>query len=501
MQRDMVRRAVKPNGRAIVIGDDRQAIYGFAGADSDSLDLSQKEFNTSTLPMTVTRRCGTVITHHAAQIVRDFKALDTAARGKIIWWPEGRMRSVVEAGDLVISRIKAPLVSACLNLIVANKPATILGTEIGRSLVGILERIAEGDGFSFYELSKHLAKYEEVEVKKALAKDDEQQVENIKDTVAALRVLNERIRAKDMDTLCAEILKLFTDDKERNGLITLCTAHKSKGLEADRVFILSPDKLPLTLSNAPAEIQAQESNLEYVTITRAKKVLVYLTNDKFLEENMLIKPPYVQDTFDDLEWIGEKLESKQAEAPDVIEGEFTEERTAQADNLLPAGEQATALPPKPAALVEKVEQETRRRDDDFRAGDEVVYLLTGEVWTVITAGLSGVSVKNADDKRQSFRYRDLRRLDVAKESPFYVEDSPVGEKADEPEAEPEPAKALDVKSVDWGAWQLPAGKAPSHERISKAISKLDTEQLRALHAILEDAIQEREADEPEAVLS
>jgi superfamily I DNA/RNA helicase len=63
---------------------------------------------------------------------------------------------------------------------------------------------------------------------------------------------------------------IFTDKLE--GII-LSTIHKSKGLEADRVFIARPDKLPLKVKKA---WQAkQEKNLEYVAITRAKNELIY----------------------------------------------------------------------------------------------------------------------------------------------------------------------------------------------------------------------------------
>src|SRR5690606_15545707 len=38
-RRELVRRALKDNGRLFVVGDRYQAIYGFAGADIDSLPM------------------------------------------------------------------------------------------------------------------------------------------------------------------------------------------------------------------------------------------------------------------------------------------------------------------------------------------------------------------------------------------------------------------------------------------------------------------------------
>jgi superfamily I DNA/RNA helicase len=59
--------------------------------------------------------------------------------------------------------------------------------------------------------------------------------------------------------------------------IILATVHKSKGLEADRVFILEPEKakMPHPMAKKPWQIE-QEYNLLYVAITRAISELVYV---------------------------------------------------------------------------------------------------------------------------------------------------------------------------------------------------------------------------------
>ena len=59
----------------------------------------------------------------------------------------------------------------------------------------------------------------------------------------------------------------------------LSSIHRSKGLEADRVFVLKPDKMALTWKNQLAWQAEQEQNLRYVGLTRAKKALY------FVEEN------------------------------------------------------------------------------------------------------------------------------------------------------------------------------------------------------------------------
>ena len=75
---------------------------------------------------------------------------------------------------------------------------------------------------------------------------------------------------------------MFTDEKINNAVM-LSTAHKSKGLEANRVLILLPNKLPLKWPHQLEWQLRQEMNLKYVALTRAKKELVFVD----IEENVL----------------------------------------------------------------------------------------------------------------------------------------------------------------------------------------------------------------------
>lgn len=62
------------SGRIAVVGDDRQAIYGFRGADSESLDRLKAELQATELGLTVTYRCGKAIVERAQRLVPDFEA-------------------------------------------------------------------------------------------------------------------------------------------------------------------------------------------------------------------------------------------------------------------------------------------------------------------------------------------------------------------------------------------------------------------------------------------
>ena len=55
----------------------------------------------------------------------------------------------------------------------------------------------------------------------------------------------------------------------------LCTIHKSKGLEADVVYILNENLIPSKFAKSAEQLK-QENNLKYVARTRAKNELYFL---------------------------------------------------------------------------------------------------------------------------------------------------------------------------------------------------------------------------------
>ena len=77
--------------------------------------------------------------------------------------------------------------------------------------------------------------------------------------------------ATDRDELIGILERLFSDTQSQ---ITLCTGHKSKGLEWDFTIHLDPHLIPSKWSkDDPIQLQ-QEMNLRYVIETRSKSTLV-----------------------------------------------------------------------------------------------------------------------------------------------------------------------------------------------------------------------------------
>jgi len=71
--------------------------------------------------------------------------------------------------------------------------------------------------------------------------------------------------------LIEEIEALFG----QGGGIKLSSVHRAKGLEAERVFLLDPHRMPSSRAEKDWELE-QENNLIYVAYTRARRALWFI---------------------------------------------------------------------------------------------------------------------------------------------------------------------------------------------------------------------------------
>jgi superfamily I DNA/RNA helicase len=76
------------------------------------------------------------------------------------------------------------------------------------------------------------------------------------------------------------LLKIRDFISATDDCIKLSTIHRAKGLEANRVFILNFDDLPVFKANQKEWERTQEENLKYVAITRALNDLYLVKSEK-----------------------------------------------------------------------------------------------------------------------------------------------------------------------------------------------------------------------------
>ncbi len=280
-RRALAKKMLKPGGRLIAVGDPRQAIFGFTGADADAMDLIREEFGTITLPLTNTFRCPKAVVRHANQWVDHIKAYDTNPEGEVI---SAKYEDVFgdkseykfSGDDAVICRLNAPNITLAFKLIRRGIPCRIEGRDIGVQLINLAGKWKIK---SLDVLRDRLDKYKAREVQKAMAQGKEQKAESIGDRVDCLMVLIERgeeLRL-NVDGLCDMIRDMFSDSQNKNtpkDILVLSSVHKAKGLEWKRVFLLGrQEHMPSSYARQDWQM-VQEINLIYVAVTRAMETLI-----------------------------------------------------------------------------------------------------------------------------------------------------------------------------------------------------------------------------------
>jgi DNA helicase II / ATP-dependent DNA helicase PcrA len=245
------------NGRVISVGDERQAIYGFRGADSNAIQNIVSRCNSKRLPLSVTYRCAKSIVSLAQTLVPGLEAAPNAEEGMVTEIGDSQIEKLVAPGDFILSRTNAPLLKWCLTLLKARVPANIQGRDLGKSLYAMIKKSKAKDVDSFLGW---LEEWKQIEVERLVkAKRDASVIE---DKAECLSVLCEGTR--NLEEVKDNLDKLFKDGDDHSRVI-LSTTHRAKGLERNRVFLLRNTYKPAK--------GIEEQNLYYVGITRAKKEL------------------------------------------------------------------------------------------------------------------------------------------------------------------------------------------------------------------------------------
>ena len=276
-QIEMIRRAVGTKGQAVFSGDDNQAIYGFRGADTEAIASMISIFNAKKLPLSTCWRCPINVIKEAQQIVPEIEWAPNAIEGLVSTLDShDDMLKLAEAGNFVLCRTTAPLVDACMKFIRNGKAATVRGRDIGQGLQLLTDKIKRRRTSKGKELVAALQAYAEDALAKLSHPSKESQRQSLSDKIDTLLVLSEECTT--FDTLKRKIESIFSDS-EGGHLILCSTAHKAKGLESERVFIIHPELMPHPCARQDWQ-RKQERNLKYVAITRATRELYWVLDGK-----------------------------------------------------------------------------------------------------------------------------------------------------------------------------------------------------------------------------
>lgn len=278
VRRLLARCLMKPRGRLFAVGDPHQAIYGFTGADNDSIEIIKREFQAEEMPLTVTYRCPKSVVKMAQAWVNHIQAHPSAPEGSVTL---ETFEQIMEKPDrlngdaAILCRNTRPLVNAAFALIRAKIPCRIEGRDIGEQLKKLATRWKSIANIS--ALEEKLEEWLEREKAKWLPRKKMAKVQEAEDKVETLKVVMDACRENKLfriTDVVAYIDNIFADNV--TGILTLSTIHRSKGREWKRVFWLDRfNTCPSKYASMDWE-REQEKNLQYVAATRSMGDLIDL---------------------------------------------------------------------------------------------------------------------------------------------------------------------------------------------------------------------------------
>ena len=299
-------KCIKRGGRFVSIGDPDQSVNLFAGSSEDAFNFMKEYPNTTLFELPISYRCAKNIVTFANQLVPNMLARDEAPEGIII--RNCHVRDIKE-GDMVLCRSKAPLVKLYVKLLRKNINCYIKGQDIGSNLIKKKKKIDQEDlntdlstdGVFVRLWDKFFTERNKLMQTRGLDFDDatlSSYMMEKYDVINTLLILAEKYKTKT--DLIKHIQEIFQEDSKG---VCLSTIHKSKGLEAENVYILCHSTMPSKLAVHDWE-KLQEQNLMYVAYTRAKNLLGFVSEKEIKPSGIAQEP---MDIINELSYIENKV--------------------------------------------------------------------------------------------------------------------------------------------------------------------------------------------------
>jgi superfamily I DNA/RNA helicase len=278
-QLSLVMRAYHAKTRALFVGDSHQAIMGFAGATSDSIANIIYQTQATQLPLSICYRCPTSHIELANKVYPVIEPSETAIKGVVEQISSSKLVKIVKENDLIISRCFYPLVQVYFSLLRAGIPAQVRKQDIGQQLIHLLELIFKPQQQQYpmtvTAFKQSLDQWFNLKKAEMLAANATPlSIAILDDKIQTLVAIYQGNRCQTVQDCFKWIHVLCQVKKEKS--VNLTTIHGSKGLEAQRVFILRPDLMPHPNAKQDWE-KEQEKNLFFVALTRAKHSLFFCT--------------------------------------------------------------------------------------------------------------------------------------------------------------------------------------------------------------------------------
>lgn len=259
-QQALIKQCSYTNSQLILVGDTNQAIFGFAGSDTDSFQNMIKMFNYKSFPMPINYRCGTEIVTYANRLGVQIESPTNMHKGlvKEITHTQAFSKCLkTDKETLVISRTLKTLVKFGLALLYEEKTFAFTKNALEDQLLTQV---------SYYQSKHSFSNFLNV-LESDITKAEQNNKAHLHDLLSSLEYFYHHKPPKNYDQFKRSITTFFAYAKTKSN-VKLSTIHSAKGLESHTVIHLGYNHLPHTLCTTPEQL-LQERNLDYVARTRA----------------------------------------------------------------------------------------------------------------------------------------------------------------------------------------------------------------------------------------
>lgn len=349
LQQMFIKKLSNGSNKFIFVGDKKQAIYAFAGSDTNSIENLKRVFNTTELPLNICYRCPENIIKVTQSIVPDIEWNQKREdKGIVEFIKFTEVAKNLTPDSLVIARKNKDLVEIYKDFVlkrkikvkfknkdliekICNEISQVIKEYILRynkflNVEAELYKELEQEGISISDKDDNTKKYIESK-RKSLIKTNKASsnkvinksnftIEYLFECMKEYKLKGDFSNNQNLLTDYFDLILSFIDEFEKesssifvkdfeeyiirflsgslyDNVPVLATVHCMKGGEADIVYIYDYPKFPNEFKDATDEEKQQERNLQYVALTRAKKEL-YLClidnptfDDKIESENIM----------------------------------------------------------------------------------------------------------------------------------------------------------------------------------------------------------------------
>lgn len=337
LQQMFVKLFITNNTRLIAVGDEKQSIYAFAGADTKSIQNLKKNFYLKELPLNICYRCPENVIKVAQELVPTIDwNHDREDKGSVEFIDEKQLGELAEGGDVILARRNNDLIRLYKKLVLDEKICVkFKNLDMVNTLVNEISKVAkeyikkynsylnverelyalcEEKGINWRLENSKLPKEhldfinkkgnEIIKERKKKGKPISKSNYNVDYLLTCMNEYKEEGEYNytvegttsnifnEYYDIVESLISSFKESYHGNSVKDflayvedflkgnlnknvpiLSSIHMMKGGEADNVYIVDYPRFPYIYSTQTEDAQQQERNLQYVALTRPKKNL------------------------------------------------------------------------------------------------------------------------------------------------------------------------------------------------------------------------------------